>query len=185
MCTKPNCQLALANSSVSLGPSKRSQSLSLALFIDSVTHMKISATIEIQSNADGSPITFVCFEDSDRAYWLQFNAESIQNSSPVSYEVSSLDLALVEGLIWSLAVSGSEEVQELLGIMANAREEEMGQFVDLLIERLGQTNVLTETVVTIWHRNSSRYNYAFFPVSKNLILKVLTDMTEGFPEDND
>jgi hypothetical protein len=150
-----------------------------------MSNLNISATIEVISPTDKGPVILVCFEDERHAYWLQFNSATLKEFQPLAYEVGHTDYALLEGIIWGLSIGGSEEGTKTFEFM-RASVETAGSttYVDQLMECVERATPAAEMVITIWHRNQSRYNISFVPSHKNLKYKVLAEMTDGFPEDN-
>jgi hypothetical protein len=149
---------------------------------------QISAVIEFREASGEGPVSLVCFEDKENAVWLRFSASEIEKLAPSAYEAIDRDTALIEGVVWACAIAGSAEAQSAFDFISSVNqvaEDEGDDYLAQLVECVEIACKKVELEITVWHRSSSRYNYAFLPLSNSLRLQVISEMTEGFPEDND
>ena len=145
-----------------------------------MTNAQIAAIIEFEQGKYG---TLLCFEDDQHAYWVRIVTPSSGLATTETFFAPESTFALLDGIVWAAALSGESEAISVFDFMKDPDAfADAGKYMDDL---LAYANLLkTEMTVTVWHRNSARYNYVL--LSNNQIhFKVIADQIEGYPEDND
>lgn len=145
-----------------------------------MTNRQIAATIEFEQGKQG---TLLCFEDDQNAIWVRLVTPDSGLATTETFFSPESSFALIDGIVWAAALSGERDANSVFNFMTDPESfADPEKYMDDLLACANSLNTVMN--VTVWHRNSARYNYALL-FNDRIHFKVISDQVEGYLEDND